>query len=207
MFHSPGIPDNIFLRGKVPMTKQEIRTVTLAKGRVGLNSVVYDIGSGTGSLTVEAAFLARDGQVYALERLAEGIKLTLANIQQFDLKNAQVIEAEAPAGMAELPLADCIFIGGSGGKLEEILQVCWTKLTPGGRLVLNAITLETLWQAVQFLEHNGFAEVETVSITVARLNKVGSMHMWEGLNPIYIISGSKPEHGKNIKRITNITEN
>lgn len=193
MVHSPGIPDNLFLRGKVPMTKEEIRTVTLAKGRIGLKSVVYDIGSGTGSLTVEAALLAREGQVFALEREEEGVKLTKTNVQRFGLENVQVIQAEAPQGMAELPPARCIFIGGSGGKLEEILQVCQEKLAPGGRLVLNAITLETLWQAVQFMEANGFAEVETVSLTVARLNKVGRSHMWNGLNPVYIICGTKPE--------------
>lgn len=192
MIHSPGISDNLFLRGKVPMTKEEIRIVTLAKGRIGPKSVVYDIGSGTGSLTVESALMASEGQVFAIEREEEGVKLTKANVQHFGLENVQVIQAEAPQGMEKLPPAGCIFIGGSGGKLEEILTVCQEKLAPGGRLVLNAITLETLWQAVQFMETNGFGEVETVALTVARLNKAGRSHMWNGLNPVYIICGTKP---------------
>lgn len=187
------MPDSAFQRGKVPMTKEEVRMVTIAKGRIGRSAIVYDIGSGTGSLTVEAAMLARQGVVYALEKHPPAVELTAANILRFGIDNVKLIQTEAPEGLQELPPANTILIGGSGGNLLPILSACTKKLLPGGRLVINAITLETLWTGLHFLEENPFSEVEAIALNVARLNQVGPSHMWEGLNPIYIVSASKAE--------------
>lgn len=174
------------------MTKEEIRTVTLSKGRIFPDAVIYDIGSGTGSLSIEAAHLAPKGQVYAIDFDEEAVELTKLNVDKFGLTNVQVSQGKAPQGVENWPAANTVFIGGSGGNLEEIVDLCRDKLLPGGTMVINAITLETLWLAVQYLENKGFLEVGAVSLNVSRLQKVGRSHMWQGLNPIYIISGSKP---------------
>lgn len=192
MTYSIGIPDEEFARGQVPMTKEEIRTVTLSKGRIFPDAVIYDIGSGTGSLSIEAAHLAPKGQVYAIDFDEEAVELTKLNVDKFGLTNVQVSQGKAPQGVENWPAANTVFIGGSGGNLEEIVDLCRDKLLPGGTMVINAITLETLWLAVQYLENKGFLEVGAVSLNVSRLQKVGRSHMWQGLNPIYIISGSKP---------------
>ncbi len=135
--------------------------------------------------------LASQGRVFALEKSLEAISLTKANVEHFALENVQVLQTEAPTGLTALPVADIIMIGGSGGNLSQILTVCLEQLAPGGRIVLNAITIETLSTALHFLENNDFQEVDAVAITVARLNKVGQSHMWQGLNPVYIISATK----------------
>ena len=114
----PGIPDTEFLRGKVPMTKEEVRVVTLAKGKIFPEAIIYDIGAGTGSLSIEASFLAKDGQVWALERNPEAIELIKKNKEKFQVNNLEILAKEAPEGLRELPSADVIFIGGSGGHLR-----------------------------------------------------------------------------------------
>ena len=136
-----GLPDAAFVRGKVPMTKQEIRILTLVKAQIGPRDIVYDIGAGTGSLSIEAARLAPEGHVYAVERKEEAIRLIEANGERFGLENLSVIEAEAPAGLENLPLADAVLIGGSGGHLAAILDCVAEKLREGGRLADIAPTM------------------------------------------------------------------
>ncbi|WP_405750623.1 precorrin-6Y C5,15-methyltransferase (decarboxylating) subunit CbiT, partial [Anaerovibrio slackiae] len=142
-----GIPDAEFIRGKVPMTKQEIRILTIAKAGIKQGDIVLDVGAGTGSLSCEAAMQAgNDGMVYAIERNPEGIGLIAANAEKFGLDNIQVIHAEAPAGMDELPRLDAVLIGGSGKRLEPILDRAGELLKTGGRIILNCITVQTLMQ-------------------------------------------------------------
>lgn len=187
---APGIPDSMFVRGEVPMTKEEIRAMTISKARLNEGDIVYDIGAGTGSITVEAALMARRGHVYAVERLAAGVELVRENAARFRAGNVTVIHGEAPEALQDLPPADRIIIGGSGGNLPEIIEACQTKLKAQGRLVINAVTLETLNTAISLLEARGY-DPEAVSITVSRLEKVGQSHMFKGLNPVYIISAQK----------------
>lgn len=189
-YTTPGIPDDRFCRGSLPMTKEEVRVVTLAKARLKPDSIIYDIGAGTGSLTVEAALQAPGGRVYALEREEEGIELIKLNCSRFGAANVEVIQAEAPAGMEGLPKSQAILVGGSGGKLAEIIAASSSSLVSGGRIVINAVTLETLGRAQQALGENGFEELDIVSLAVTRWPRVGRSFMAKALNPVFIISAA-----------------
>lgn len=187
-----GLPDAAFVRGKVPMTKQEIRILTLVKAQIGPRDIVYDIGAGTGSLSIEAARLAPEGHVYAVERKEEAIRLIEVNGERFGLENLSVIEAEAPAGLENLPLADAVLIGGSGGHLASILDCVAEKLREGGRLVLNCITVQTLAEALDYLHaHETVYRYEAVQVQVSRLRRVGPYDMADAQNPVYIITCTK----------------
>ncbi|MGB9858414.1 MAG: precorrin-6Y C5,15-methyltransferase (decarboxylating) subunit CbiT, partial [Moorellaceae bacterium] len=127
-YYTPGIPDELFRRGKVPLTKEEIRILTLSKARLAPGQTVYDVGSGTGSLTVEAARLVAPGIVYAVEKDPEALDLTRANVASFGLENVAIVAGKAPEVLADLPPADRIFIGGSAGGLRAILEHCFQRL-------------------------------------------------------------------------------
>ncbi|MCK8825527.1 precorrin-6Y C5,15-methyltransferase (decarboxylating) subunit CbiT [Fuchsiella alkaliacetigena] len=189
-YSTPGIPDQLFIRGQVPMTKEEVRCVTISKLRLDENSTVYDIGAGTGSLSIEAALIAKQGQVWAIEREAEGVQLIEENRAQFALDNLEVVAGEAPAALSDLPPVDRVLIGGSGGQLAEILELVEQKLKAQGRIVINAITLETLTSAKEELLRLGY-QIEVVTLNVARTREVGAYHMFKAENPIYIISGER----------------
>lgn len=187
-----GLPDDAFIRGKVPMTKQEIRILTLVKAQIGPRDIVYDIGAGTGSLSIEAARLAPAGHVYAIERKKEAVRLIEANGEHFGLENLSVIEAEAPDGIENLPLADAILIGGSGGHLAAILDCATGHLRKGGRLVLNCITVQTLAAALDYLHaHEAVYRYEAIQVQVSRLRRVGPYDMADAQNPVYIITCTK----------------
>ncbi|MFV0636076.1 precorrin-6Y C5,15-methyltransferase (decarboxylating) subunit CbiT [Mitsuokella sp.] len=187
-----GIEDEAFIRGKVPMTKQEIRILTLAKARIEPHDIIYDIGAGTGSLSIEAARLAPEGHVYALERKKEAAVLIEANRRHFAVHNLSIMETEAPEGMEALPDADVILIGGSGGKLGAVLDSVSVKLRPGGRLVFNCITVQTLSESLAYLhEHEDLYRYEAVSVQVNRLRRVGPYDMAQAQNLIYIITCTK----------------
>lgn len=184
-----GIADEEFIRQDVPMTKQEIRILSLVKAQIAPDAVIYDIGAGTGSLSIEAARLAPKGKVYAIERSSEGINLIRANAANFVVTNMQVIQAEAPDGLADLPDADAILIGGSGSRLPEILETVTPKLKQTGRLVLNCITVQTLMQCIDFMrEHSDIYIYEAIQVQVTRLQQVGTYDMAKANNPIYIVT-------------------
>ena len=185
-----GLPDAAFIRGKVPMTKQEI--LTLVKAQIGPRDIVCDIGAGTGSLSIEAARLAPEGHVYAIERKKEAVCLIEANRERFGLENLSVIEAEAPAGLEGLPSVDAAMIGGSGGHLASILDCVAGKMREGGRLVINCITVQTLAEALDYLHaHETVYRYEAVQVQVSRLRRVGPYDMAEAQNPVYIITCTK----------------
>ena len=184
-----GIADEEFIRQDVPMTKQEIRILSLVKAQIAPDAVVYDIGAGTGSISIEAARMAPQGEVYAIERSSEGINLIRANAANFAVNNVKVIQAEAPAGLADLPEADAILIGGSGGNLKEILETVTPKLKAAGRLILNCITVQTLMQCIEFMrEHSDIYIYEAIQVQVTRLQQVGTYDMAKANNPIYIVT-------------------
>lgn len=188
-----GIPDAEFIRGKVPMTKQEIRILTIAKAGIRPGDMVLDVGAGTGSLTCEAAMQAAGGggMVYAIERNPEGIGLIAANAEKFGLDNIQVIHAEAPAGMDELPRLDAVLIGGSGKRLEPILDRAGELLKTGGRIILNCITVQTLMQCLNYMRASELYKYETVQVQVNRWEQVGSYDMAKAANPIFIVACEK----------------
>ena len=187
-----GIPDAEFIRGKVPMTKQEIRILTIAKAGIKQGDIVLDVGAGTGSLSCEAAMQAgNDGMVYAIERNPEGIGLIAANAEKFGLGNVHIIHAEAPAGMDELPRLDAVLIGGSGKRLEPILDRAGELLKTGGRIILNCITVQTLMQCLNYMRASELYKYETVQVQVNRWEQVGSYDMAKAANPIFIVACEK----------------
>lgn len=184
-----GMDDEAFLRGKVPMTKQEIRILSLVKARIKPDAVIYDIGAGTGSLSIEAARLAPQGMVYALERTPAGVELIQANAAKFMIRNLRTVEAEAPEGLELLPAADTVLIGGSGGRLAEILDAVTPKLKAEGRIVLNCITIQTLMQCLEYMRaHSEVFAYEAIQVQVSRLRQIGSYDMAKAENPIFIVT-------------------
>jgi cobalt-precorrin-6B (C15)-methyltransferase len=182
-----GIPDEEFYgHGDFPITKQEVRAVTIAKARIGNTDVIYDIGAGVGSITVEAAMIAREGRVLAIEKEAERVALLRKNVEKFGIHNVDVVEGEAPKVLSDLPLADRIIIGGTGGKMNAIIKKCVDRLRHDGRMVINVVTLESLIAAVRILEIMEL-EFEVTQIFVSRGVKVGDRRVMRGLNPVYII--------------------
>ncbi len=186
---TPGIPDAEFLRGSVPMTKEEVRSVSLSKMRLKKDSIVYDIGAGTGSVSVEAAVCVTKGRVYAVECNLEALDLIKQNARKFQLDNISVIEGMAPEAMKELPPPDVVFIGGSKGRLREILNVVMAKnKNKNTRVVVNAITLETISETLTCCKELPVIEDEILELQVSKSGSIGSYHMMRANNPIYIIS-------------------
>jgi precorrin-6Y C5,15-methyltransferase (decarboxylating) CbiT subunit len=189
-YNTPGIADDCFIRDEVPMTKEEVRAVLLSKLRLKKNQVVYDIGAGSGSVAIEMALVLKKGKVYALERKKKALNLTKKNVIKFNINNIEIIAAEAPAGIDALPGADRIFIGGSGGQLVAILEAADQKLKDTGRIVLTAVTINTLTAAVQTLEKLDY-DLDIVNIAVTRTKKISDYQMFKALNPVYVISAQK----------------
>ncbi|MBO5588957.1 MAG: precorrin-6Y C5,15-methyltransferase (decarboxylating) subunit CbiT [Anaerovibrio sp.] len=191
-----GIPDEEFIRGKVPMTKQEIRILTIAKARIKPDSVICDVGAGTGSISIEAACQAKDGMVYAIERNPAGVELINKNAQKFGVYNLKVIEAYAPEGFDELPMLDAAIIGGSGSNLPSILDSIDKKLNTGGRIVMNCITIQTIAQCLEYMRKREDYTYEAVQVQVSQLEQVGRYDMAKANNPIYIVTCEKKRGAK-----------
>lgn len=185
--HFLGINDEEFIRGKVPMTKAEIRAMVMVKARICPGETVVDIGAGTGSLTVEAALCAQNGPVYAVERNPEGVSLIGQNAEKFGCSNIHVIRGYAPEAMDELPPCDVILIGGSGGHLHDILDRCEKILKPGGRIVSTAVTAETVGETVQEFKKRPFV-TEGFQMQINRLSKMGRYHMFSPISPVFIFT-------------------
>lgn len=181
-----GIPDGLFLRGNVPMTKAEVRCVAVAKLRVGPGDVIYDIGAGTGSVSVELALAG--GRVYAVERDGEALELLTRNRDAFGAHNIQLVPGEAPKALEHLPSPAAMFVGGSGGRLGEILRAALDK-NPGVRVAITAVSLETPGQAVRLLEELKFRDIDVAQVSVSRGKAMGGHWLMQAQNPIAIISG------------------
>ncbi len=171
----------------VPMTKREIRALILSFLQLEKDSIIYDVGAGTGSVSIECALRAEGGHVWAIECREDAAELIRKNQRVIGVSNLTVICGSAPEAMEGLPVPDRVFIGGSGGKLEEILQLLCRK-NPALRLVISAVTLETLSEALRCLAALPFKEPEIVSITAARARKAGNSHLMTGQNPVYLIT-------------------
>lgn len=180
-----GMADEMFIRDRVPMTKEEIREVSICKLRLEDGAIVYDIGSGTGSVAVEMASISNDIQVYAIERDQEAISLIKRNKEQFALENVTVVEATAPEGLKGLPAATHTFIGGSGGRLKEILEVLH-QINPKMRVVLTAVSMETICEMKEILSEDDKIEAEVVQMQVSRAKRAGCHHLMQSENPVWI---------------------
>ena len=182
-----GKADSEFIRDKVPMTKEEVREVSICKLRLTDKSLVYDIGSGTGSIAMEMAGLSPDLKVYAIERKPEAVALIKKNKEKFKLDNIEVIEAEAPEGLDELPKPTHVFIGGSGGNLNEILNTLYS-MNDSMRIVITAVSLETIAQIKEILSAYPIANEDIVELQVNRSKVIGKYHMMQAENPEWIYS-------------------
>lgn len=190
-----GRADICFLRdAKTPMTKEEVREVSICKLHLTQNAVVYDIGSGTGSVAIEIAGMPGGVQVYAIERKPEAVELLRKNRAQFHMDNIQIIEAPAPEGLEELPVPTHAFIGGSGGRLLDILRVLYRK-NPHMRIVINAISMETIAELKEVLDTFPVAEEEILQMQVSRVKKLGGYHLPKAENPVWICSFTFRETG------------
>lgn len=168
------------------MTREEVRVISLSKARLGSGMVVWDVGSGTGSIAVEAARLTPGGKVWAVERSPEACRLIYENRARFGADGIEVVEGQAPEALDGLPRPDRVFIGGTGGRLGAVLELVRKKLQPGGRVVINAVTLETLSGALELLGDSWQAEV--VQVSVNKSVKMGSSRLLKAGNPVFIIS-------------------
>lgn len=189
-----GIPDDEFIRGDVPMTKAEVRAVTMAALDLPPDAVVYDVGAGTGSVSVECALTAWNGTVYAVEKESDAAELVRQNRLKFRVENLTVIEGTAPEALRDLPAPTHAFIGGSSGNLRDIVAALLEK-NPGVRIVLNAATLETQGEAAACAKEFGFSVYETVTVNAARSRKLGRYHMMAAQNPVSVITlmgGKRP---------------
>ncbi|MDF2570897.1 MAG: cbiT [Sporomusa sp.] len=204
MNHGLGIPDSEFIRGNIPMTKQEIRILTLAKAKIATSNTVIDIGAGTGSLSIEAGLLANQGRVIAIEREPEGFQLIKANADKFNAVNVEAVLGAAPEALEGLPEADVILIGGSGGKLPDILTCADRLLKVGGRLIVTAVTVETLSTTLNIMRQWPNYSVEACCVQVTRIQQVGDSNMFKALNPIYIIACNK--EGKAVEENNSLEE-
>ena len=185
-----GLPDAAFIRNAdekavVPMTKSEVRAVVMSKLRLLDDSVCWDIGAGTGSVSVEMALASPNGQVYAIEKKAEACELIKANSAAFGLKNISVIEGAAPDALSDLPAPTHAFIGGSSGNMREIVALLLEK-NPAVRIVASAIALETVSELTACMKEFGFTEAGVVCINVAKARAVGGYSLMTAQNPVHV---------------------
>lgn len=186
-YASSGIPDELFIRGDVPMTKQEVRAVALAKLRLTATDTVWDVGAGTGSVSIEAALIARAGSVWAVERNATGLRLIRENADAFGCGNVHAVPGVAPEALAKLPVPDAVFVGGSAGELPSIVEAALEKNSQV-RLCVPCVTVETLTEACALLSGSRFKGFEACQVSAARAEAVGSHHLMKAQNPVFLVS-------------------
>ncbi len=186
---APGFPDDAFIRGEVPMTKQEVRAAALAKLAVRPTDTLWDVGAGTGSVSVELALAAPRGQVYAVECAPDACALIRQNREKFHAYNLSLIEGAAPQVLADLPAPDAVFIGGTKGSMAEVVDAVLAK-NPNARLCISAIALETLSAAIAALATHG-QTAEVTQLAVSRTRPAGKLHLLMANNPIFLITGER----------------
>lgn len=186
------IYDREFIQKELPMTKQEIRAISVAKLQLESDSILIDVGAGTGTIGIESATYLRNGKVFAIEKEEKGIETLKENIKKFSLNNIEVINGRAPEVIPKISY-NRMFIGGSTGSMKDILEHFMEYADKDGRIVINAITLETLSEATKLLKELDFKEIEVVNVSVSRGKKVGPYTMMYGENPIFIVTANKEE--------------
>lgn len=185
-WNGSGLPDDAFLRGDVPMTKEEVRTLALSKLRLNEDSVVWDVGAGTGSVSIECALSCPAGRVFAVEKKETALGLLAENKARFHASNLTIVGGTAPEALEELPAPDRVFLGGTSGELSEILDVIFRK-NPAARVVCTAVTLETVAEAACLFANLEGADMVQVSAT--RTRQAGRYHLMDAQNPVWIFSG------------------
>lgn len=190
---TPGIPDELFERVEdVPITKEEVRTIQISKARLSPGQIVYDVGCGSGSISIEAANqIGTSGKVFSIDIDPNAVELTKKNLVKFQISNVSVILGNAIQKINELPIADAIFIGGTGGETAEIIKLCESKLKQGGRIVIGTILVETLYSVLNVIEKLKFSSVDIIQVTISKSKKTSTGTMFLARNPVTIISATK----------------
>ena len=186
---TPGLPDEAFIRGEVPMTKQEIRAAALAKLGVQAEETLWDVGAGTGSVSVELALAAPRGRVYAVECEPDACELIRKNREKFSVHNLILVEGRAPQALEALPAPDAVFIGGTKGGMAAVVDNVLAK-NPNARICISAIALETLSAAIAALTAHGLS-AEVTQIAVSHTRPAGRLHLLTANNPIFLITGER----------------
>lgn len=185
-----GIPDEEFATVKSQITREEVRAVSLAKLRLRHDMTLWDIGAGSGSVSIEADHLLPNGKVFAVERNPQCQTFLKQNLKTFNARNITLVDGEAPSCLEALPDPDRVFIGGSGGNLWGILAAADVRLPSGGRIVLNAMTLDTLTAATEFFENAGYG-LEVTTVNIARTRPLTDYKMFEAFNPVFVVVAIK----------------
>ena len=185
---TPGFPDSVFMRGEVPMTKQEVRAAILAKLAPKETDILWDIGAGTGSVSIELALSATRGRTYAVECNKTACELIRANRQKLGAWNLRLIEGHAPEVLDGLETPDGVFIGGSKGSMQQLVDLVLER-NPKSRICISAICIETVYQAVQALKVHGI-EPDIIQLSVSRSKTAGSLHLMMANNPVFLIAGN-----------------
>lgn len=184
-----GLPDDGFLRGKMPMTKREVRVLALAALRLERDSLVWDVGAGTGSVSVECALQCPWGHVYAVERDEDALELIKANCERMLALNVDIVPGSAPEALRDLPAPTHVFLGGCGGRASEVIALIESMGRPV-RLVANAVTMESAHELLERL--SAWQELEAFQAGITRLDRVGRYRMFRAQNPVFVISASWP---------------
>lgn len=189
---SSGIPEPLFVTGKAPITKAETRALVIAKLRLQPELIIWEIGTGTGSIAIEAALLTPGGVVFTADPRPESSQLIAANLERFYCSNIQFYQGKAPIICQSWPSPDRVVIGGHGGNLDEILDYVDKHIRPGGRVVIAATQLKSAITAWDFMQQSHYHEVEAIQMQINRL-KLGpnETQLWDPQNPTFIISGTK----------------
>lgn len=190
---TPGIPDELFERVEdVPITKEEVRVIQISKARLSAGQTVYDVGCGSGSISIEAANqVGSSGKVFSIDIDQNAVELTKKNLEKFQISNVSVILGNATQKIDELPVADAIFIGGTGGETADIIKLCESKLKQGGRIVIGTILVETLYSVLNVIEKLKFSSVDIIQVTISKSKKTSTGTMFLARNPVTIISATK----------------
>lgn len=187
-----GIKDEEFLRGeKIPMTKREVRILTLALARVSGAEIIADIGAGTGSLSIEAAKFSPDSNIFAVEKNSDAVELLKKNVKKFSADNVTIIHAEASEVLKNFSQIEVALIGGSGGKIEQILDAVNKKLKVAGRIAANFIAIQNLSICLEWLRRHKNYNYEVMQVQVSHLKKIGAYDMAQAANPVYILIAEK----------------
>lgn len=196
--HHFGIPDSGFSHPRGMITKEEVRVISLSKLRLGEDSILWDIGAGCGSLSIEAAHIARGGRVFAIEKEKSRIAHIKRNKKRFASANLEIIHRDATNCLDDLPDPDAIFIGGGGKDITRILDICSERIRSGGRIVINAVTLETLARVTGFFKRSRWT-METISVNIAKTKGLSAkslrsskLSIFNAHNPVFIIVGERP---------------
>lgn len=190
---TPGIPDDLFERVEsVPITKEEVRAIQISKARLLPGQIVYDIGCGSGSISIEAANqIGSNGKVFSIDIDPNAVELTKKNLDKFKINNVSVIFGNAIEKINDLPSADSIFIGGTGGETSEIIKLCASKLKQGGRIVIGTILIETLYSVLNIIDKLRFSSIDIIQVTISKSKKTSTGTMFLARNPVTIISATK----------------